>query len=55
MNARFYSFSLVLSDKTLEFVCADYVQFKFMCDGLEELIKIAKKGQLVVKAKKINI
>jgi hypothetical protein len=39
LQARYYPFSLVLSDKTLEFVCVDYVQFKVVTEALEELLK----------------
>ncbi len=53
MQAKFYSFSLVLNDKTLEFVSGDYVQFKFLTEGLEEVIKVAKKGNIQSKAKRI--
>ena len=53
INARCYPFSLVLNDKTLEFVSTDYVQFKFITEGMEELLK--KKSQLTKLNKKINL
>jgi len=39
----------VTSDKNVEFVAGDYLQFKFVTEGIEECLKLTKKGKETVR------
>jgi len=40
LNTQFFPFSVVLSNKTIEFVASDLNQFKFVTQAIEEIIKL---------------
>lgn len=39
LSAKFYPFSLIFSDKQVEMVALDALQFKFLTEAFEELRK----------------
>lgn len=51
-HAKYYPFSLHMNDKTLELVCADHIQFKYVTDGFSELIRF--KASLSKMAKRVK-